>query len=81
MCRINAHKLKVLMVDRGYNQASMARALGMTPRTINMYMTNKGTPSYSTMRKLYELLNMNPHLAGEIFFDDALRDAKERTTQ
>lgn len=76
-CITDVKRLKKLMVDRGYDtKTRLSTASGVDRNTLGDILNGKKQPSSSVMYKLVETLNMTPSIAGEIFFNDNLRNAK-----
>lgn len=68
----NAKKFKAAMVERDYTQKSLARALGVTEKTIFRKMQS-GDWRLFEMCKIIALFNLDAALVDSIFFENALK--------
>lgn len=68
--------LRKLMIDAGHNTISeLAKASGIDRTTMGKIINGKAQPSAEQMDKLVLSLNMDPGIAGSVFFTQNLRNA------
>ena len=70
---INANLLSAKMALKGLNRKELARELGVTPQSITNLMNGKHNPSFELMNKIYDVLDLTPEEATDIFFTNNLR--------
>ena len=51
-----ATNLKIIMIDRGYNQRTFAEALGVNESTVSRYLSGLMTPTGPMITKIAKLL-------------------------
>lgn len=61
--------LKKLMAENGFNTViSLSSASGIDRNTLGKILSGEHQPSAEAMEKLIQALNIEPKMAGEIFF-------------
>lgn len=65
--KIFGQRLKLLRVERGYTQESLAEQINLNPRQISKIETGDHLPSASTIDKICDTLDVLPH---ELFVID-----------
>ena len=73
---INLNLLKSKIVLRGFNRNELADELGISPTSVTNLTKGRHNPSYELMNKLYEVLELTPEEATDIFFNNNLRNKK-----
>lgn len=66
---LNVRALQAAMMAKGYNVVSLARAAGLAPATVNLYINHGAKPRLDNMGKLARALGVDP-------FDLVKEDAK-----
>jgi transcriptional regulator with XRE-family HTH domain len=74
--KVNAEELKVEMIRHKMNNEELAKACDVHFATISRLL-NGGTPTYSMMCKISNVLKLAPERATEIFFAPDLRNTQE----
>lgn len=59
--KIFGQRLKLLRVERGYTQESLAEQINLNPRQISKIETGDHLPSASTIDKICDTLDVLPH--------------------
>lgn len=70
---IKRNVLRGIMAEQGHTIASLAREIGVTRATLSNFF-NGAYPSYTMMRSMQRELSISRDQAGDIFFDDNLRN-------
>lgn len=73
MAVVNGNLLKSKMAQFGFNNGTLAEAIGVDRDTIGNIINGKTKPSYPVMNAIYFELKLNPKEASEIFFSKNLR--------
>ncbi|RST59679.1 XRE family transcriptional regulator [Siminovitchia terrae] len=74
--QINVNLLKSKIALKGFNRNELAYELGISPTSVTNLTKGRHNPSYELMNKLYEVLELTPDEATEIFFSSNLRKTK-----
>lgn len=73
--RTDVIRLKKLMVDKGLEKiVDLSDASGVDRNTLSKVISGEIQPSSAVMDKLVAALEMEPKIAGEIFFTHNLRN-------
>ena len=51
--------LKQIMIERCYNQKTLAIACGLTEAAMSRYINNKREPNFKTLKRLCKVLNVS----------------------
>ena len=51
--------LKQIMIERGYNQKTLAIACGLTEAAMSRYINNTREPNFKTLKKLCKVLKVS----------------------
>ena len=73
---MNLNLLKSKIVLKGYNRNELADELGISPTSVTNLTNGRHNPSYELMNRLYDVLELSPEDANEVFFSRNLRDTK-----
>lgn len=65
---VNSNKLKAKMIEKGYNQKTLANAMGITTQTLNYKINGVREFKVSEIEKLCSLLSINKKETGQFFF-------------
>lgn len=57
---LNVKAVKAAMMAKGYNVASLARAAGLSPATVNLYVNHGTKPRLDNMGKMARALGVDP---------------------
>ena len=55
---IDQKKLKLAMMEKGFNVASLARAAGMSPAAVNLYVNHGVKPRLDSLGKVVKALGV-----------------------
>lgn len=72
MYKVNITELSKEMVGKGYNQTSLAKAIGIGRDTLRKYFKNCGKMPYYIILKIVEVLELSRDKAVENFFTEEL---------
>lgn len=74
--KINVNLLKSKIVLKGFNRNELADVLDISPTSVTNLTKGRHNPSFELMNRLYNVLDLTPEEATEIFFSSNLRDEK-----
>lgn len=81
MRTINTRVLKSRIALSGYNQKTLSDKMGVSRGTVSSILNGTSRPSYPVMVRLCEVLNLDSRDAGDIFFNNSLRNAQVETSE
>lgn len=55
---LDMEKLKLAMIDKGFNVKSLARAAGVSPAAVNLYVNHGVKPRLDSLGKLVKALGV-----------------------
>lgn len=65
---VNSNKLKAKMIEKGYNQKTLANAMGIATQTLNYKINGVREFKVSEIEKLCSLLSISKRETGQFFF-------------
>ena len=73
---VDVKELKKIMVDKDiYKIKDLSNISGVDRNTLGKVLSGEQRPSSAVMYAIVEALNITPRVAGEIFFNQNLRNA------